>query len=264
MGSRRRRPVQPAPRSPHGGLWLYGLHAVDAALRNPQRCKHRLLVTRNAEIWLAEAIEIAEIVPHRMDPRTCTLPIAKDAVHQGATMQVEPLSCPELSTVCAPISDRMCIIVLDRVTDPRNVGAILRSASAFGAHAVIATQRHGPSESGSLVKAACGAVDHIPYCRVVNLATTIDYLRSRGFLIVGLDADVGTTLRAALHPYASALALVIGSEDKGLRRLTRARCDQMARIHLTGPNRTLNASNAAAIALYAASERTDRIAERGQ
>ena len=234
-------------------LWLYGLHAVDAALRNPERRKFRMIATRNGAGRLQDAIRIAQLDPELADGKKFKPPLPPDCVHQGVALEALALQPPHLDTVCDSAASSCMIVLLDRITDPRNVGAIMRTASAFGAVAVIATRRHGPSECATLAKAASGAMDRIPYLRVVNLTAAMNTLQNAGFYLVGLDSGIGADLSDALSTKTTErLALVIGAEGQGLRRLTKERCDKLARIRLKGPDRTLNASNAAAIALFAA------------
>jgi 23S rRNA (guanosine2251-2'-O)-methyltransferase len=174
-------------------------------------------------------------------------------VHQGAALEVEPLDWGSVSEVCAPQRDAPLVLLLDRVTDPHNVGAVLRSAEVFGARAVIAPRRHAAPETGALAKSASGALERQPYLRVPNLANAIGTLRDMGFAVVGLDGAAELDLAAALDGLAAGpLALALGAEGPGLRELTGKLCDRMARIPAAGGFGSLNVSNAAAVALYAA------------
>jgi 23S rRNA (guanosine2251-2'-O)-methyltransferase len=236
-----------------GALWLFGLHAVRDALVNPARTRRRLVLTRNAADRLAQEIETAGMTPEIADPRRFPVPLDPQSVHQGAALEVEPLDWGSVSERCAPRGEPARVLLLDRVTDPHNVGAILRSAEVFGARAVVAPARHACPETGALAKAASGALERQPYLRVTNLARAMETLRDMGYALVGLDGLAQSDLDAALAPYASRpLALALGAEGPGLRQLTRELCDGLARIPASGSFGSLNVSNAAAVALYAA------------
>jgi 23S rRNA (guanosine2251-2'-O)-methyltransferase len=243
----RPRPAEPGAPAPEGLVRLYGLHTVRAALDNPKRRLKRMLVTRNA----LERLEIgdpaslgfpAEIV----EPREIDRLLGSDAVHQGAMVEAEPLVPQRLEALSAA----RLVVVLDQVTDPHNVGAILRSAVAFGAGALITTSRHSPSESGVLAKAASGALEHIDLIEVRNLAEALERLQEQGFATVGLDSDGPAELEASFS--GGRIALVLGAEGKGLRQKTRETVTTLARLDMPGTIRSLNVSNAAAVALYAA------------
>lgn len=228
-------------------LRLYGLHTVRAALDNPARRKLRLLASRNAlqRLELAETAELGfplELV----EPRVIDKLVGADAVHQGALLEVEPLRTKPLNA----LGDANLVLVLDQVTDPHNVGAILRSAVAFGAAALITTGRHSPQESGVLAKAASGALEHIDHIEVRNLSEALKTLSDSGFQTIGLDSQGPAELEQTFT--AGRVALVLGAEGKGLRQKTRDTVDALARLDLPGAIRSLNVSNAAAIALYAA------------
>ena len=228
---------------------LYGWHSVTAALQNPARRVRKLLATENAARRLAEE-NIQHPAPEIVRPDAIAARLPPDAVHQGLYLEAEPLPSPPIETLSAD----GVVLVLDQVTDPHNVGAILRSAAAFAATAIVTTARHSPEATGALAKAASGALDHVPLVTVQNLARALAALKARGFLVVGLDSSgsedlAGLTLRRPL-------ALVLGAEGKGLRQLTKDTCDHVARLDLPGAIRSLNVSNAAAVALY--------IAERGR
>lgn len=234
-------------------LWLFGLHAVRDGLGNPARVRRRLVVTKNAADRLAEAISASGMVPEVADPRRFPVPLDPQSVHQGAALEVEPLAWGSVSEVCAPRGAAPRVLLLDRVTDPHNVGAVLRSAEVFGARAVIAPQRHSAPETGALAKAASGALERQPYLRVPNLAAAIEALKAMGYAVVGLDGAAEPTLAAAVGGFADRpLALALGAEGPGLRELTAKLCDRLARIPAHGGFASLNVSNAAAVALYEA------------
>ena len=234
-------------------IWLFGLHAVRDALLNPARARVRLVVTRNAADKLAEAIAASGMAPEISDPRRFDAPLDPDSVHQGAALEVRPLDWGTLADVCAPRDGQGLVVLLDQVSDPHNVGAILRSAEVFGASAVIAPQRHAAPETGALAKTASGALERQPYLRIRNLAEEMETLKSMGYVLIGLDGEGPQTLDqtlAALPP--GPVGLVLGAEGPGLRDKTRATCDYLARIPAAGAFGSLNVSNAAAVALYAA------------
>nr|WP_237400934.1 23S rRNA (guanosine(2251)-2'-O)-methyltransferase RlmB [Rhodovulum sulfidophilum] len=236
-------------------VWLFGLHAVRDALENPLRGKLRLVVTRNAADRLAPAIAAAGIEPEISDPRRFAAPLDPDSVHQGAALEVKPLDWGKLGEVCDPGQGPALTVLLDRVTDPHNVGAILRSAEVFGARAVIAPHRHSAPETGALAKTASGALERQPYLRVPNLARTMEELKGMGYTLLGLDGEAGQTLGERLAGLGAApVGLVLGAEGPGLRELTRKTCDGLVRIPAAGGFGSLNVSNAAAVALYAAAQ----------
>ncbi|RBW59074.1 23S rRNA (guanosine(2251)-2'-O)-methyltransferase RlmB [Ruegeria sp. A3M17] len=236
-------------------VWLFGLHAVRDALMNPNRQKLRLVVTRNAQDKLAEAIEFAGIEAEMVDPRKFTAPIDPGSVHQGAALEVKPLDWGGLAENCIG-REHPRIILLDRVTDPHNVGAILRSAEVLGASAVIGTRHHSAPETGALAKTASGALERQPYLRVRNLADTIVELQNMGFLVLGLDGEAEQTIETALGgTLDQPVALVLGAEGPGLRQKTKETVNQLVKIDASGGFGSLNVSNAAAIALYASRHR---------
>lgn len=233
-------------------VWLFGLHAVRDALENPERDRLRLVVTRNAADKLATAIEASGMEPEIADPRKFPAPLDPGSVHQGAALEVRPLQWGELSGLCAPGQGAPRVVLLDRVSDPHNVGAILRSAEVFGARAVIATQRHSAPETGALAKTASGALERQPYLRVRNLAESMEALREMGYILLGLDGTADTTIDLAAAEFADLpLGLVLGAEGPGLRERTRNTCDRLVKIDFAGGFGSLNVSNAAAVALYA-------------
>jgi len=240
---------EPSGDNAEGPLLLFGLHAVEAAVKNPARRIHRLLLTENAERRLTDAIGPLTAKIDRMTPRDLDRLLGPDTVHQGVALETEPLPEPDWDEL-ARISDGRPLIVLDQVTDPHNVGAILRSSAVFGASGLVMTHRHSPPLNGVLAKSASGALEFIPVALVANLARALEELREAGFAVVGLDGDADTAIEDL--DWSRPTALVMGSEGKGLRELTRKRCDTLARISTDGPVASLNVSNAAAIALYAA------------
>ena len=233
---------------------LYGLHTVRAALDNPRRRIRKMLVTRNAQ----ERLEIADLaaLPFSADmvePREIDRLVGPDAVHQGVLIEAEPLKPKRLDQ----LGETPLVLVLDQVTDPHNVGAILRSAVAFGAGALITTARHSPAESGVLAKAASGALEHIDHIEVRNLADALGQLHEAGFQTVGLDSDGPAVLEEAFS--GDKIALVLGAEGKGLRQRTRETVTTLARLDMPGAIKSLNVSNAAAVALYAARQNSSRM-----
>ncbi|THH36232.1 23S rRNA (guanosine(2251)-2'-O)-methyltransferase RlmB [Aliishimia ponticola] len=232
-------------------VWLFGLHAVRDALSNPRREKLRLLVTPNALEKIREAVEISGIEPEITDPRKFSAPIDPGSVHQGVALEVKPLDWGRLADVVIG-AEVPRTILLDRVTDPHNVGAILRSAEVLGAQAVIAPRHHSAPETGALAKTASGALERQPYLRVRNLAETIEEMQKMGFLVLGLDGEAEITVEQAIDGRKDQpVALVLGAEGPGLRQKTRETCDMLVRIDAAGAFGSLNVSNAAAIALYA-------------
>ncbi len=238
-------------------LWLFGLHAVRDALMNPAREKLRLVVTKNAADKLADAIETSGMEPELADPRKFPVPLDPGSVHQGAALEVKPLDWGKLEEVClGDGATPPLVVLLDRVTDPHNVGAILRSAEVFGARAVIGTKHHSAPETGALAKTASGALERQPYLRVTNLADAMSRLKDMGFTVLGLAGEAHDTLDAALAPLSGhAIALVLGAEGPGLRQKTRDTCDGLVKIPFAADFGSLNVSNAAAVSLYAASRR---------
>ncbi|MQQ09527.1 23S rRNA (guanosine(2251)-2'-O)-methyltransferase RlmB [Epibacterium sp. SM1979] len=232
-------------------VWLFGLHAVRDALLNPKREKLRLMVTMNARDKLADAIAESGIEPELVDPRKFKAPIDPNSVHQGAVLEVKPLAWGGLADNCIG-AEVPRVLLLDRVTDPHNVGAILRSAEVLGASAVIGTRHHSAPETGALAKTASGALERQPYLRMRNLADTITELQSMGFLVLGLDGEAEETIEEALEGRTGdPVALVLGAEGPGLRQKTKETVDKLVKIDAAGGFGSLNVSNAAAIALYA-------------
>ena len=230
---------------PGGPYWLYGHHAVTAALANPERKILRLVNAGAGDLPVVEGHEW-EQVPR--DVLETWLP--PGTVHQGIAAKVHHLPDRGVEDVIADAEgqENAHIMILDQVTDPQNVGAILRSAAAFGALAVVLTERHAAPESGALAKAASGALEHVPLIRVANLARAIEILKKGGFWIAGLAAEAPQTLAGA--KLKGRIGLALGAEGPGLRRLTREHCDLLVRLPTGGPIDHLNVSNAAAVALY--------------
>lgn len=244
---RPRQPVPPGEAPSDGLVRLYGLHTVRAALDNPRRKIKKMLVTRNA----AERLSIGELaaLPFKaelVEPKDIDRITGSDAVHQGVLIEAEPLKPKRLDA----LGDTRLVLVLDQVTDPHNVGAILRSAVAFGAGALITTARHSPQESGVLAKSASGALEHIDQIEVKNLADALGQLHEAGFQTIGLDSEGPAELENTFD--GEKIALVLGAEGKGLRQKTRETVTALARLDMPGAIHSLNVSNAAAVSLYAA------------
>ncbi|MEM9716200.1 MAG: 23S rRNA (guanosine(2251)-2'-O)-methyltransferase RlmB [Pseudomonadota bacterium] len=248
-----------ARRDGPGTYWLFGIHAVRDALENPLRKKHRLLATKNAVDRLGDAIATSGLTPELQDPRHFRPPIETGSVHQGAVLEVDPLDWGDLSSLAAPRGDTPVIMMLDRVSDPHNVGAILRSAEVFGARAVVAPHRHSAPETGALAKTASGALERQPYIRIQNLARGIAALQEMGYFVIGLDGEAEEELDDVIDVFGKGpLALIAGAEGPGLRQLTKESCDKLAKISFAGAFGSLNVSNAAAVSLYAAKKSRKR------
>jgi 23S rRNA (guanosine2251-2'-O)-methyltransferase len=246
---------RPTPRSGGGGnsgsYWLYGIHAVSAALDNPERKLRRLVATAEAAQTLAATpASRAHRAVETLEKAAIDRLLPLGAVHQGLAALVEPLPVTDIEDVARAVSMRTqaVVVVLDQVTDPHNVGAILRSAAAFGALAVVVPDRHSPDETGALAKAASGALERMPLVRVTNVVRALDQLKEAGMWTAGLAADAPVTLAQA--KLTGRIALVLGAEGEGLRRLTREHCDHLVRLPMPGSAESLNVSNATAVALY--------------
>jgi 23S rRNA (guanosine2251-2'-O)-methyltransferase len=245
----------PAPRhagpkeaAPPGTIWLHGLHAVAAALANPRRRMKRLFLTEDAQAELLRRVPPPwRFSAERVERNRFQTFLPEDAVHQGAAALVEPLPAARLEDAIAASAGP--VLVLDQVTDPRNVGAILRSAAAFGAACVVMQDRHAPPETGALARAASGALELVPVAREVNLSRTIVTLQRAGFWVLGLAGEGGRALAGAV-PRDRRVALVLGAEDAGLRRLQRESCDELVRLPMAPGVESLNVAAAAAVALY--------------
>ncbi|MFC5553479.1 23S rRNA (guanosine(2251)-2'-O)-methyltransferase RlmB [Methylobacterium iners] len=224
---------------------LYGWHPVMQALANEGRSLHRLLATENALARLTEAVGSLRVVPELVRPSAINALLGPDAVHQGLYLEADALPAPDLDA----LPDDALLLALDQITDPHNVGAIVRTAAAFGVAGIVTTARHSPNATGVMAKSASGGLEHVPLVIVRNLAEALIELGERGFTRIGLDSEAETSLDA-VGPKRPAV-IVLGAEGKGLRQRTRETCDVLARIDFTGEIRSLNVSNAAAIALYA-------------
>jgi 23S rRNA (guanosine2251-2'-O)-methyltransferase len=239
---------RPAPKELDDNVDLFGIHAVEAALSNPARVIRRLHATENAENRLAEAIAARGVKCARVTPRDLDRRLGPDTVHQGVLLETELLASPSLEELAADTRRRGPLVVLDQVTDPHNVGAILRSGAAFGARGLVMTIRNSPRLGGALAKAASGALEHVPVALVTNLARALAELAELGFERIGLDGEADVALEQfTASPMA---ALVLGAEGRGLRRLTRESCDRLCRITTVGTLGSLNVSNAAAVAMH--------------
>jgi 23S rRNA (guanosine2251-2'-O)-methyltransferase len=257
-GASQRVDKRPGPRRDRGGKapWrgregaaddtviLYGWHTVTAALANPNRQIRRLLLTENAARRLAEENIDTRLPPEIVRPNVIDQRLGPDAVHQGMLAEADPLASPDIDT----LPEDGIVLVLDQITDPHNVGAIMRSAAAFAVKAIVTTARHSPEATGVLAKSASGALELVPLVTVQNLARALTDMNERGFLTVGLDSEGAQNLtEVKLH---QPLALVLGAEGKGLRQLTRETCGVVARLDMPGEIKSLNVSNAAVLALY--------------
>lgn len=235
-----------------GTVWLFGLHAVRDALLNPAREKLRLVLTKNAADRLGDAPAQAGVEPELADPRRFPAPLDPGSAHQGAALEARPLDWGTVAGLCRPGDAGALVMLLDRVSDPQNVGAILRSAEVFGACAVIAPERHSVPETGALAKAASGALERQPYLRVRNLSETMAELQAMGYGLIGLDGAARVTLAQAVAAADGPLGFVLGAEGPGLRAKTRESCDMLASIPAASDFASLNVSNAAAVALHSA------------
>ncbi|WP_105437435.1 23S rRNA (guanosine(2251)-2'-O)-methyltransferase RlmB [Neorhizobium sp. T25_13] len=235
-------------------VFLYGLHTVRAALDNPERKLIKLSVTQNAfaRLDIGEP-ETLSFPVEFVSPQDIDKVLGPEAIHQGVMLETRPLPVRRLEG----LKESPLLLVLDQVTDPHNVGAIMRSAVAFGAGAVITTQRHSPTESGVLAKSASGALELIPYIQITNLADAIEELHRLGFQTIGLDSEGPAPLEGTFA--GGRIALVLGSEGKGLRQKTRETVNALARLDMPGAIKSLNVSNAAAIALYATQQHLAKV-----
>ncbi len=232
-----------------GPAILYGWHTVTAALANPARKIQKLLLTENAARRLADEKIEPPITPEIVRPSVIDQRLGPDAVHQGLLAEADPLPSPDIDT----LAQEGIVLVLDQITDPHNVGAIMRSAAAFAVKAIVTTARHSPEATGVLAKSASGALELVPLVLVQNLARALTELNDRGFMTVGLDSEGSEDL--ADIQLRQPLALVLGAEGKGLRQLTRETCSAVARLDMPGDIKSLNVSNAAVLALYIGASR---------
>jgi 23S rRNA (guanosine2251-2'-O)-methyltransferase len=235
--------------SPDAPVILYGWHTVAAALANPQRHIRKLVLTENAARRLADENIDTRVPPEIVRPALIDQRLGPDAVHQGLLAEADPLPSPDIDT----LAQEGIVLVLDQITDPHNVGAIMRSAAAFAVKAIVTTARHSPEATGVLAKSASGALELVPLVTVQNLARALTGLNDQGFMTVGLDSQGSEELgKVALQ---QPLALVLGAEGKGLRQLTRETCSVVARLDMPGEIKSLNVSNAAVLALYIGASR---------
>jgi 23S rRNA (guanosine2251-2'-O)-methyltransferase len=239
-GSDRRGPQSDGPASAQ----LYGWHPVVEALRNERRTVRRLLATENSGRRLEDEVAL-RIKPEIVRPDEISRLLGPDAVHQGLYLEADPLPSPDLDE----LGSEAIVLALDQITDPHNVGAIVRTAAAFAVDAIVTTARHSPAATGVLAKSASGGLEHVPFIAVRNLGDALTELGKRGFLRIGLDSSGPVPLEAA--PVRRPLLIALGAEGKGLRQRTRDCCDVVARLDLPGAVKSLNVSNAAAVALHA-------------
>ncbi|MCP5382561.1 MAG: 23S rRNA (guanosine(2251)-2'-O)-methyltransferase RlmB [Kordiimonadaceae bacterium] len=236
------------------GLWLFGRHAVLAALENPMRKIKRLIVTNKSQDQYQTALTEIHLNHRALHPEIVSTEqfdklLPPDAVHQGIALLTAPLPDNHLEDVCVILKDRKnLVLVMDQVTDPQNVGAIIRSAAAFGAKAIVTTDRHAPPESGALAKSASGALETLPWVRVTNLSRALDQLADMGYWRVGLDGYAEQDIREA--DFGDNIVLVLGAEGKGIRKGTADHCDGLVKLPISSTVESLNVSNAAAVALY--------------
>lgn len=252
--SKNKRQQNYAPRSPYDKAEetetrIFGLHAVEAALKNPARKILSATMTANAARKLEEPLRERGIGPAEASPRELDRLLGPDTVHQGALLICEPLEEPSLAGIVAAAREGKPVVVLDQVTDPHNVGAILRSGAVFGCAGLVMTRRHSPPLNGVLAKSASGGLEHVPVHLVTNLARAIAELKENGIMTIGLEGRATEALHDGL-PENEPVAIVLGAEGKGLRQLTSETCDKLCRIETTGVLASLNVSNAAAIALH--------------
>ena len=260
-----RRAARPGPKRAHradADHYIYGLHATAFALRNPARAIHAVWATENAERKLAEALAGRALAVERSTPRDLDKRVGSDTVHQGVVLEVAPLATHPLADLTERAAESgQPLVILDQVTDPHNVGAVLRSCAVFGAAGLVMTQRHSPPLGGTLAKAASGALDLVAIALVQNLAKTLTELSGQSFAVIGLDGDPGHAMLAdgLAARHSRPVALALGAEGRGLRERTRELCSELCRIGGDGPITSLNVSNAAAIALHlAAMQRQQR------
>jgi 23S rRNA (guanosine2251-2'-O)-methyltransferase len=242
--SGRRPPWRDRDAGPDGPVVLYGWHTVAAALANPQRRIRKLWLTENAARRLADDHIDTRVTPEIVRPALIDQRLGPDAVHQGLLAEADPLPSPDIDS----LPQQGIVLVLDQITDPHNVGAILRSAAAFAVKTTVTTAHHSPEATGVLAKSASGALELVPIVSVQNLARALRDLNDQGFMTVGLDSQGSENLGAVT--LRQPLALVLGAEGKGLRQLTRETCSVVARLDMPGEIKSLNVSNAAVLALY--------------
>jgi 23S rRNA (guanosine2251-2'-O)-methyltransferase len=242
--------------SPDGPAILYGWHTVAAALANPERHIRKLMLTENAARRLSDEHIDTRVTPEIVRPALIDQRLGPDAVHQGLLAEADPLPSPDIDT----LTQEGIVLVLDQITDPHNVGAIMRSAAAFAVKAIVTTARHSPEATGVLAKSASGALELVPLVTVQNLARALTELNEAGFMTVGLDSEGSEDLGEV--GLREPLALVLGAEGKGLRQLTRETCSVVARLDMPGEIKSLNVSNAAVLALYIGASRLGLMGKR--
>ena len=236
-------------------IWLYGYHSVKAAIENTNRKKYRLFCTKNGYSKLGNSIETLTIKTSIIDTKDFCNFLNETAVHQGLALEVDPLKRDNLNEIIFNQSDNDIVIILDRIKDPQNVGAIIRSAEILGCKAIIGTTYHCAQETGGLVKAASGAFERLPYYSVTNISNILHTLKEFGFLIIGLDHDGNDSIADLLKSLKKQpIACILGSEEKGMRYLTKQKCDHLVKINTHSDLNILNVSNAAAITLFAIRE----------
>ena len=233
--------------SAKGPFWLYGHHAVKAALSNPDRTKTRLFLLSDEPRPKEAANSLATTI---VDKQTMEKTLPQGAIHQGIALEVKPLEPLSLDDIIHQVAEKpfSTIVILDGVTDPHNIGAILRSMAAFDSDALIVTDKNAPAETAAMAKAASGALDIVPLIRVTNLARTLEKLKQAGFWIIGMEGTAQKSLREL--DITKKIAIILGSEGEGMRRLTLESCDFLAKLPISSKMESLNVSNAAAIALY--------------
>lgn len=243
MQNRKKKHTKKSPKEPE--YWIFGKHACIHALQNPKRKCNKIYVTKNTLNNLAQ--QFPDINYTIIDPKELEPLLPNGAIHQGIAIEVSPLPETALEDIIQK-NTAQTLIILDQVTDPHNIGAILRSAAAFNTTAVVTTTHNAPNETGVLAKSASGALEEIPLIKVTNLASSIDYLKKHDFWCWGFDGTATATLTSQTIP--ERIALILGAEGKGLRKLTREKCDLLVKIPIGNKVESLNVSNAAAIALY--------------
>jgi len=252
--SHKREQGKPTQKASSNGLWLYGKHAVLAALENPMRKIKRLMITKRSHDQYQQALTDIHLNHRALNPEIAAIEVFEknlpaDSVHQGIALLTEPLPDSHMDECCVVLKEQKnLVLVMDQVTDPHNVGAIIRSAAAFGAKAIITTDRHAPPESGVLAKSASGALEALPWVRVTNLSRALDQLAEMGYWRIGLDGYAKQDIRDA--DFGDNIALVLGAEGKGIRKGTADHCDGLVKLPISRTVESLNVSNAAAVALY--------------
>lgn len=240
-----------------GNLWIFGRHACFAALQNPKRKIRQIWVSKPIKtdfFALTLSAPASLISPKLVDNQALESLLGPNAVHQGIALEVLPMEAPSLEDICHNGALQSTLLILDQVTDIQNIGAILRSAAAFGIDALIITEYHAPTETGAMAKAASGALELVPIIRATNLVQAMETLKTHGYWCIGMDGTADTSIET-LATYGK-LALIMGAEGKGLRRLTREHCDALVKIPIHPQMESLNVSNAAAVALYEATRKS--------